>query len=99
MFLDPARLMNQFAEAVGSCAKCDGFVIDLRGNPGGIGVMAMGMAGWFIDQPGSAAGNTLPTGDDFEVHRKPRAPLRLLDQSRSWWTAHRLRRQRSWLAE
>jgi len=51
MFLDPARLMNLFAEAVQSCSPCDGFVIDLRGNPGGIGLMAMGMAGWFIDKP------------------------------------------------
>jgi carboxyl-terminal processing protease len=56
MFLDPARLMNLFAEAVQSCSKCDGFVIDLRGNPGGIGVMAMGMAGWFIDQPDQLLG-------------------------------------------
>ncbi len=50
MFLDPARLMNLFAEAVQSCKSCEGFVIDLRGNPGGIGAMAMGMAGWFIDE-------------------------------------------------
>jgi carboxyl-terminal processing protease len=56
MFLDPARLMNLFAEAVQSCIKCDGFVIDLRGNPGGIGVMAMGMAGWFIDKPDQLLG-------------------------------------------
>jgi carboxyl-terminal processing protease len=56
MFLDPARLMNLFGEAVQSCAKCGGFVIDLRGNPGGIGVMAMGMAGWFIDQPDQLLG-------------------------------------------
>jgi carboxyl-terminal processing protease len=50
IFLDPARLMNLFGEAVQSCKQCEGFVIDLRGNPGGIGAMAMGMAGWFIDQ-------------------------------------------------
>ncbi|MGD0436021.1 MAG: S41 family peptidase [Bryobacteraceae bacterium] len=56
MFLDPQRLMTQFADAVQSCAKCDGFVIDLRGNPGGIGAMAMGMAGWFIDQPDQRLG-------------------------------------------
>ena len=56
MFLDPARLMNLFAEAVQSCSKCDGFVIDLRGNPGGIGLMAMGMAGWFIDKPDQLLG-------------------------------------------
>jgi carboxyl-terminal processing protease len=56
MFLDPARLMNLFEEAVESCGKCDGFVIDLRGNPGGIGIMAMGMAGWFIDKPDQLLG-------------------------------------------
>ena len=56
LFLDPPRLMNLFAEAVQSCSKCDGFVIDLRGNPGGIGVMAMGMAGWFIDKPDQLLG-------------------------------------------
>ena len=56
MFLDPARLMNLFRDAVESCKKCDGFVIDLRGNPGGIGAMAMGMAGWFIDKPDQRLG-------------------------------------------
>ena len=56
MFLDPARLMNLFGEAVQSCNKCDGFVIDLRGNPGGIGAMAMGMSGWFIDKPDQMLG-------------------------------------------
>jgi len=56
IFLDPARLMNLFAEAVQSSKTCDGFIIDLRGNPGGIGVMAMGMAGWFIDKPDQRLG-------------------------------------------
>jgi carboxyl-terminal processing protease len=56
MFLDPTRVMNLFGEAVQSCMKCDGFVIDLRGNPGGIGAMAMGMAGWFIDQSNQRLG-------------------------------------------
>jgi len=51
MFLDPQRVMARFEDAVSSCLKCDGFIIDLRGNPGGIGPMAMGMAGWFIDRP------------------------------------------------
>jgi len=56
MFLDTARVMSLFGEAVQACMKCDGFVIDLRGNPGGIGGMAMGMAGWFIDQPDQRLG-------------------------------------------
>jgi len=55
-FLDPTHVMSAFGDAVQSCAQCDGFIIDLRGNPGGIGALAMGMAGWFIDQPGQQLG-------------------------------------------
>jgi carboxyl-terminal processing protease len=56
VFLDAQRLMTSFGNAVQSCDKCEGFVIDLRGNPGGIGIMAMGMAGWFIAQPDQKLG-------------------------------------------
>jgi carboxyl-terminal processing protease len=62
-FLDPARLMTSFGDAVASCHTCDGFIVDLRGNPGGIGIMAMGMAGWFIAQPDQKLG-TLYTRDN-----------------------------------
>ena len=55
-FLDPQRLMKGFGDAVESCKMCDGFIVDLRGNPGGIGIMAMGMAGWFITQPDQKLG-------------------------------------------
>lgn len=50
MFLDPARLMPAFEEAIKSLQQTEGIVIDLRGNPGGIGIMATGMAGWFIEK-------------------------------------------------
>jgi carboxyl-terminal processing protease len=56
VFLDAQRLMTAFGNAVQSCEKCDGFIVDLRGNPGGIGIMAMGMAGWFIAQPDQKLG-------------------------------------------
>ena len=56
VFLDAQRLMTSFGDAVQSCGKCEGFIVDLRGNPGGIGVMAMGMAGWFIAQPNQNLG-------------------------------------------
>ena len=56
MFLDLVRVMGAFGNAVESCMKCDGFVIDLRGNPGGIGGMAMGMAGWLVDKPDQRLG-------------------------------------------
>jgi len=56
VFLDAQRLMTSFGDAVESCEKCEGFIVDLRGNPGGIGIMAMGMAGWFIAQPDQKLG-------------------------------------------
>lgn len=56
VFLDAQRLMTSFGNAVQSCEKCEGFIVDLRGNPGGIGIMAMGMAGWFIAQPDQKLG-------------------------------------------
>ena len=57
MFLDLGRVMSRFGDEVSSCMKCDGLIIDLRGNPGGIGGMAMGMAGWLIDKQGLSLGN------------------------------------------
>jgi carboxyl-terminal processing protease len=48
MFLDLPRVMTGFGNAITSCAQCSGFIIDLRGNPGGIAGMAMGMAGWLV---------------------------------------------------
>ena len=59
MFLDLVRVMTKFGEEVQECMKCDGLIIDLRGNPGGIGGMAMGMAGWLFDKPGQRLGTML----------------------------------------
>src|SRR6185295_18599878 len=56
MFLDLVHVMQEFGEAVQQCTRCDGIVIDLRGNPGGIGAMAMGMAGWLVKQTGERLG-------------------------------------------
>ncbi len=73
MFLDLVRVMNQFGEAVQDCMSCDGFIIDLRGNPGGIGGMAMGMAGWLIDKPDQRLG-TMQLRDaslNFVVNPRP----------------------------
>lgn len=35
--------------AVNNARSCDGIVIDLRGNPGGVGAMVMGFGGYFVD--------------------------------------------------
>ncbi len=55
-FLAPAEVMKKFEEAVKSCRECLGIILDLRGNPGGIGAMAIGMAGWFLNKPNQRLG-------------------------------------------
>jgi carboxyl-terminal processing protease len=75
MFLDPPRIMGAFGDAVQSCTPCDGFIIDLRGNPGGLGVMAMGMAGWFIDTPGQRLGTLYMRETSLNFVVNPRASV------------------------
>lgn len=48
IFLAPDVIMDRFTAAVASFADCKGIILDLRGNPGGIGGMAMGIAGHFV---------------------------------------------------
>lgn len=36
-------------DAMGELAGCEGIVLDLRGNPGGVGAMVMGVSGYFLD--------------------------------------------------
>lgn len=55
-FLDPVSLMPEFEAALKAFADAPGIILDLRGNPGGIGVMAMGIAGFFVDKPGLKLG-------------------------------------------
>jgi carboxyl-terminal processing protease len=68
---------------VAGCGDCRGLVIDLRGNPGGIGGLATGVAGWFIGQAGRQLGamQTRDTRVIFAVFPRPepfRGPLAIL---------------------
>ncbi len=65
-FLDPVHVMAATGKLVKACSGCAGIVIDLRGNPGGIGAMAMGLAGWFTADSGRRLG-TMHTRDG-ELH-------------------------------
>jgi len=75
MFLDPARLMPEFGSAVHSCMTCAGMIVDLRGNPGGLGIMAMGMAGWFIDKPDQRLGTMYTRQAPVKFVVNPRPPV------------------------
>ena len=73
LFLDLVHVMQEFGDAIEQCAHCDGIVIDLRGNPGGIGGMAMGMAGWLVNQPDQRLGTMYMRGATLNFSINPRS--------------------------
>lgn len=46
-----APLAREIDEAVDRFRDADGIILDLRGNPGGLGAMVGGVAGHFLDEP------------------------------------------------
>lgn len=44
-------LAPELERAVKSVADCAGIVLDVRGNPGGVGAMVMGFGGYFVESP------------------------------------------------
>lgn len=64
IFMDPA-LVPWFAQQVKQfdAAGAPGIIVDLRGNPGGVGAFAMGMGNWFVSTPNNMLGTmTTRTG-------------------------------------
>ncbi len=83
IFLDPEGLAKTMEAAIKGCRDCRGFVIDLRGNPGGIGGLAMGVAGWFTAESGLQLGTEYLRGLtlNFVIFPRPepfRGPLAVL---------------------
>ena len=56
IFLDPGTVMPQIAKDLVGSPKVKGIIFDLRGNPGGIGGMAMGIAGDLVTAAGKKLG-------------------------------------------
>lgn len=72
-FMDPLRIMGGFNKAVTEFMDADGLIIDLRGNPGGIGAMAMGMAGWLISDESQFLGTMTTRSNELKFVVNPRA--------------------------
>jgi carboxyl-terminal processing protease len=49
-FADPNYVMQTFNEAMEAFMDAPGLVIDVRGNEGGMGAMAIGMMGWLVPE-------------------------------------------------
>ncbi len=72
-FMDPVRVMGGVQEAVTSFQDTDGIIIDLRGNPGGIGGMAGGVAGWFIEEDRLYMGTMITRKNELKFIVNPRS--------------------------
>jgi carboxyl-terminal processing protease len=75
LFLDLPRVMASFQQTIDNCKECDGLIVDLRGNPGGIGGMAMGMAGFLVDKPNQLLGTMYLRDSTLKFVVNPRADI------------------------
>jgi carboxyl-terminal processing protease len=90
IFLDPSKVISRIGDFVSQHPDARGMIVDIRGNPGGIGAMAGGIAGWFADQPQVVMGKMITRSGElkFVAFKRPQAfagPVALLvdDQSMS----------------
>lgn len=73
LFMDPGTLMPSIERAIAEFRDAPGIVLDLRGNLGGIGGMAPGITGWFVERTDPLGQMTTRQGTlRFAVN--PRAP-------------------------
>lgn len=71
-FMDPMRIMTAYNSAIKEFMEADGLIIDLRGNPGGIGGMAMGMAGWLVSDESQFLGTMKTRQTELKFVVNPR---------------------------
>lgn len=72
LWMNPEAVAKAFGEALAAPEASKGFVLDLRGNPGGIGGMAMGAAGWFTASSGLKLGRMILRGSTLNFVVFPR---------------------------
>ncbi|HEY5132181.1 MAG TPA: S41 family peptidase [Candidatus Krumholzibacteriaceae bacterium] len=73
-FFDPVTLMSAFGAAMQSFMNAPGMIIDVRGNPGGIAGIGVGMAGWFIEGKNIDMGTMRTRDNTLKLVINPREP-------------------------
>jgi len=72
VFFDPPTVLPAFEKWVRGHLDAPGLIIDLRGNVGGIGAMAMAMGGWLVDEPNQYLGTMYLKGSTLRFVLNPR---------------------------
>jgi carboxyl-terminal processing protease len=91
-FFDAVNVIKQFGEAIEANRDADGLIIDLRGNPGGMGAMSFAMGGWLVGKPGIKLGTMIMRSGslNFTLFPRPRPyekPVAILVDELSMSTA------------
>ena len=73
IFFDLSRVLEKFAESIAGSQDAEGLIIDLRGNPGGIGAMAIGMGGWLVTEPDQKLGHMITRDGSLNFALNPRS--------------------------
>ena len=67
IFLGPSQVMEKISTFVKQNPGAAGMIIDIRGNPGGIGAMAGGIAGWFAESDQQKLGTMTLRNGNFKL--------------------------------
>lgn len=74
IFLSPPQVMPAYSAFIRENQSSRGIVIDLRGNPGGLGAMATGMGGFLIAEEGKRLGTMIRRDGNLQFVVNPRYP-------------------------
>jgi carboxyl-terminal processing protease len=72
MFMGPNDVMPVINEALPGFADAPGVIVDIRGNPGGIIGMGMGLAGWFVTEKNHYLGKLILRDNELKAIVFPR---------------------------
>ncbi len=72
IFIAPGILMPAFNQAMNAFMDAPGIILDVRGNGGGQGEIACGMAGWLVSEKGKDLGTIRTREDTLKMIVRPR---------------------------
>ena len=72
IFFDLVTVLKKFGEVIEASSDADGLIIDLRGNPGGIGAMSWAMSGYLVSEPGQKLGTMITRVGSLNFTIQPR---------------------------
>jgi len=73
-FFEPGVLINRFSDFIKKHQDAPGIIIDIRGNPGGVGALAMGITGFLVNEKNLYIGTLTTRQTELKLIVNPRRP-------------------------